>query len=181
MDRRQFTAFAAASTLSLLTPRRLRAQAAKPLKIGIMNDLSGVYADFQGVGSKIAAELAVADYGAKLGVPVEVVIADHQNKPDVGSGIARGWFENDGVDVVMDLPNSAVALAVLAIATDKNKTVIGSGAGSAVLTGPQCSKNFVHWTYDTYALGHGLGKAVTAEGAKDVVPSHRRLHFWQGP
>jgi branched-chain amino acid transport system substrate-binding protein len=166
MDRRQFAAFGAASTLSLLTPRRLRAQTTKPLKIGVMNDLSGVYADYQGFGSKIAAELAVADYGAKLGVPVEVVIADHQNKPDVGSGIARGWFENDGVDVIMDLPNSAVALAVLAIATDKNKTVIGSGAGSAVLTGPQCSKNFVHWTYDTYALGHGLGKAVTAEGAK---------------
>jgi len=166
MNRRQFAAFGAASTLSLLTSQRLFAQAAKPLKIGIMNDLSGVYADFQGFGSKIAAELAVADYGSKLGVPVEVVIADHQNKPDVGSAIARGWFENDGVDVIMDLPNSAVALAVLGIATDKNKTVIGSGAGSSVLTGPQCSKNFVHWTYDTYALGHGLGKAVTAEGAK---------------
>jgi len=147
-------------------PQRLRAQAAKPLKIGIMNDLSSVYADFQGFGSKIAAELAVADYSAKLGVPVEIVIADHQNKPDVGSALARSWFDNNGIDVIMDLPNSAVALAVLAIATDKNKTVIGSGAGSAVLTGPQCSKNFVHWTYDTYALGHGLGKAVTAEGAK---------------
>ena len=166
MDRRQFAAFGAASTLSLLMPQRLRAQAAKPLKIGIMNDLSSVYADFQGFGSKIAAELAVADYSAKLGVPVEIVIADHQNKPDVGSGLARSWFDNDGIDVIMDLPNSAVAIAVLAIATDKNKTVIGSGAGSAVLTGPQCSKNFVHWTYDTYALGHGLGKAVTAEGAK---------------
>jgi branched-chain amino acid transport system substrate-binding protein len=163
MDRRQFAAFA---TLSLLMPQPLRAQAAKPLKIGIMNDLSSVYADFQGFGSKIAAELAVADYSAKLGVPVEIVIADHQNKPDVGSGLARSWFDNDGIDVIMDLPNSAVAIAVLAIATDKNKTVIGSGAGSAVLTGPQCSKNFVHWTYDTYALGHGLGKAVTAEGAK---------------
>jgi branched-chain amino acid transport system substrate-binding protein len=147
-------------------PQRLRAQAAKPLKIGIMNDLSSVYADFQGFGSKIAAELAVADYSAKLGVPVEIVIADHQNKPDVGSGLARSWFDNDGIDVIMDLPNSAVALAVLAIATDKNKTVIGSGAGSAALTGPQCSKNFVHWTYDTYSLGHGLGKAVMAEGAK---------------
>ncbi len=166
MNRRQFAAFGAASTLSLLMPQRLRAQAAKPLKIGIMNDLSSVYADFQGFGSKIAAELAVADYSAKLGVPVEIVIADHQNKPDVGSGLARSWFDNDGIDVIMDLPNSAVAIAVLAIATDKNKTVIGSGAGSAVLTGPQCSKNFVHWTYDTYALGHGLGKAVTAEGAK---------------
>jgi branched-chain amino acid transport system substrate-binding protein len=167
MDRRQITALGVASTLSLLAPRQLRAQAAtKPLKIGVMNDLSSVYADFQGVGSKIAADLAVADYAGKFGVPVEVIIADHQNKADVGSGLARRWFDNDGVDVVMDLPNSAVALAVLAIATEKNKTVIGSGAGSAVLTGPQCSKNFVHWTYDTYALGHGLGKAVTAEGGK---------------
>jgi len=136
----------------------------KPLKIGVMNDLSTVYADFQGIGSKVAADLAVADCASKLGVPVEVIIADHQNKPDVGSGLARKWFDNDGVDIVMDLPNSAVALAVLAVANEKNKTVIGSGAGSSVLTGAQCSKNFVHWTYDTYALGHGLGKALRAEG-----------------
>ena len=102
----------------------------------------------------------------RLGVPVEVVIADHQNKPDIGSGLARRWFDIEGVDVIMDLPNSAVALAVLAVAKEKNRTVIGSGAGSAVLTGPKCSKNFVHWTYDTYALGHGLGKGVTAEGGK---------------
>ena len=166
MDRRKFTTLGAASAIALLGPRQLRAQGAQPLKIGIMNDLSSVYADFQGFGSKIAAELAVADYAAQASVAVEVVIADHQNKPDIGSGLARRWFDVDGVDVIMDLPNSAVALAVLAIATEKNRTVIGSGAGSAALTGPMCSKNFVHWTYDTYALGHGLGKAVTAEGGK---------------
>jgi branched-chain amino acid transport system substrate-binding protein len=162
MDRRQFV-LGAASLPLLSTP--LRAQT-KPLKIGVMNDLSSVYADFQGVGSKVAADLAVADYAKSLGVPVEVIIADHQNKPDIGSVIARKWFDNEGVDVIMDLPNSGVALAVLAVANEKNKTVIGSGAGSAVLTGPQCSKNFVHWTYDTYALGYGLGQAITKEGGK---------------
>jgi branched-chain amino acid transport system substrate-binding protein len=162
MDRRQFVLGAA--SLPLLSTS-LRAQT-KLLKIGVMNDLSSVYADFQGIGSKVAADLAVADYAKSLGVPVEVIIADHQNKPDIGSVIARKWFDNEGVDVVMDLPNSGVALAVLAVANEKNKTVIGSGAGSAVLTGPQCSKNFVHWTYDTYALGYGLGQAITKEGGK---------------
>ena len=162
MDRRQFVLGAA--SLPLLSAS-LRAQT-KLLKIGVMNDLSSVYADFQGIGSKVAADLAVADYAKSLGVPVEVIIADHQNKPDIGSVIARKWFDNEGVDVIMDLPNSGVALAVLAVANEKNKTVIGSGAGSAVLTGPQCSKNFVHWTYDTYALGYGLGQAITKEGGK---------------
>jgi branched-chain amino acid transport system substrate-binding protein len=162
MDRRQFV-LGAASLPLLSTP--LRAQT-NPLKIGVMNDLSSVYADFQGVGSKVAADLAVADYAKSLGVPVEVIIADHQNKPDIGSIIARRWFDNEGVNVIMDLPNSGVALAVLAVANEKNKTVIGSGAGSAVLTGAQCSKNFVHWTYDTYALGYGLGQAITKEGGK---------------
>ena len=162
MDRRQFVLGAAA--LPLL-PGTLRAQT-RPLKIGVMNDLSSVYADFQGFGSKVAADLAVADYAKSLGVPVEVIIADHQNKPDIGSVIARKWFDTEGVDVIMDLPNSGVALAVLAVANEKNKAVIGSGAGSAVLTGPQCSKNFVHWTYDTYALGYGLGQAITKEGGK---------------
>jgi branched-chain amino acid transport system substrate-binding protein len=162
MDRRQFV-LGTASLPLLSAP--LRAQT-KPLKIGVMNDLSSVYADFQGFGSKVAADLAVADYAKSVGVPVEVIIADHQNKPDIGSAIARKWFDTEGVDVIMDLPNSGVALAVLAVANEKNKTVIGSGAGSAVLTGPQCSKNFVHWTYDTYALGHGLGQAITKEGAK---------------
>ncbi len=168
MDRRRFLASGAAfgAAASLTLPSQLKAQGAKPLKIGIMNDLSSVYADYQGVGSKIAADLAVADWSAKLGVPVEIVTADHQNKPDVGAGIARRWFDSDGVDVIMDLPNSAVALAVLSVANEKNKAVIGSGAGASVLTGPMCSKNFVHWTYDTYALGHSLGKALSDDGAK---------------
>jgi branched-chain amino acid transport system substrate-binding protein len=163
MNRREWLLGGAALALS---PRMAWAQAAKPLKIGVMNDMSGLYADDQGPGSVIAAKLAVEDYSAALGVPVEIVAADHQNKPDVGSAIARKWFETEGVDAIMDLPNSAVALAVLAVATEKNKAVIGSGAGSSVLTGPKCSRNFVHWTYDTYELGNSIGKAITEQGGK---------------
>ena len=163
MDRREFLALTAAISAM---PARAFAQQMKPLKIGVMNDLSSIYSDDQGIGSSIAAKMAVDDWSAKLGVPVEIVIADHQQKPDVGVGIARRWFEQDGVDVVMDLPNSAVALAVLALANEKNKAVIGSGAGSSVLTGPMCSRNFVHWTYDTYSSGSSVGKAVTEEGGK---------------
>ena len=118
-------------------------QTMRPLKIGIMNDMSSVYADYQGIGSVVAAQLAVDDFSKKLGVPVEIVSADHQNKPDVGAAIARRWFDTEDVDVIMDLPNSAVALAVLAVANEKNKAVIGSGAGSSVMTGPKCSRNFV--------------------------------------
>jgi branched-chain amino acid transport system substrate-binding protein len=163
MNRRQMLLGSAALALA---PSYARAQAARPLKIGVMNDMSGVYADFQGPGSVVAAKLAVEDYSAKLGVPVQVISADHQNKPDVGVAIARKWFDEDGVDVIMDLPNSAVALAVLAIATEKNKAVIGSGAGTSALTGPKCSRDFVQWTYDTYELGHALGHAVTVQGGK---------------
>ena len=131
-----------------------------------MNDMSGVYSDDQGIGSVVGAQLALDDYAAKLGVAAEIVSADHQQKPDVGAAIARKWFDEEHVDVVMDLPNSAVALAVLAVATGKNKAVIGSGAGSSVLTGPKCSPNFVHWTYDTYELGNVFGKTMTAAGGK---------------
>ena len=163
MNRRQLLIGAAATAIA---PRLAAAQAARPLKIGVMNDMSSVYADFQGVGSVIAAKLAVGDWSAKLGVPVEIISADHQNKPDIGADIARKWFDNESVDVIMDLPNSAVALAVLTIATEKNKAVIGSGAGSSVMTGPKCSKNFVHWTYDTYEVGHSIGKTMTEQGGK---------------
>ena len=163
MNRRELLLASAALTL---TPWGARAQGARPLKIGVMNDMSGVYSDDQGIGSVIGAQLAVEDYAAKLGVVAEIVSADHQQKPDVGAAIARKWFDEDHVDVVMDLPNSAVALAVLAVATAKNKAVIGSGAGSSVLTGAKCSPNFVHWTYDTYELGHAFGKGMTEAGGK---------------
>jgi branched-chain amino acid transport system substrate-binding protein len=162
-DRRRFLLAGAALALG---PRWAWAEDARPTKIGILNDMSSAYADSQGIGSVVAAQLAVDDFAAKMGVPIEIVSADHQNKPDAGAAIARHWIDAENVDVIMDLPNSAVALAVLAVAEEKNKAVIGSGAGSSVLTGPKCSRNFVHWTYDTYAWGVGLGKAVTEAGGK---------------
>lgn len=136
------------------------------LRIGVMNDMSSVYADFQGPGSVLAAQMAVEDFAKQSKRKVEVVSADHQNKPDVGAGIARRWFDVEGVDMVVDLPNSAVALAVSDIAREKNKVVIGSGAGTAALTGPRCSPNFVHWTYDTWAFGHGTARGVLSQGGK---------------
>ena len=162
-DRRQILLSGLAIALA---PRSGWAEDARPTKIGIMNDMSSVYSDYQGIGSVVAAQLAVDDFSAKMGVPIEIVYADHQNKSDVGSTIARRWIDEDHVDVIMDLPNSAVALAVLAVCEEKNKAVIGSGAGSSVQTGPKCSRNFVHWTYDTYAWGAGLGKALTEAGGK---------------
>ena len=163
MNRRELLLGGAALALA---PGFARAGVVKPLKIGVMNDMSGVYSDDQGIGSVIAAQLAVEDYAAKLGVAAEIVSADHQQKPDVGAAIARKWFDEDHVDVIMDLPNSAVALAVVAVASAKNKAVIGSGAGSSVLTGAKCSPIFVHWTYDTYELGHAFGKTMTEAGGK---------------
>ncbi len=143
------------------------AQAQEPIRVGVMNDQSSVYADFQGKGSVLAAQMAVEDYGGKAaGRKVEVVFADHQNKPDVGSAVARKWLDQDGVDLIVDLPNSAVALAVNEVVRQKNKVMIGSGAGTSELTGSKCSPNTVHWTYDTWAYGHSLAKAVVQRGGK---------------
>jgi len=117
----------------------------QPIRIGVLNDQSSVYADFQGRGSVLAAQMAVEDYGGKAaGRKVEVVFADHQNKPDIGSVVARKWLDQDGVDLIVDVPNSAVALGVSEIVRQKNKVLIGSGAGSAELTGSKCSPNTVH-------------------------------------
>ena len=139
----------------------------KPIRIGVMNDMSGPYADFQGPGSVVAAQMAVEDYGGKAaGRKVEVVSADHQNKTDVGAAIARQWIDQDGVDMIADVPNSAVALAVNQIVKDKNKVFIASGAGTAELTGAQCTPNTVAWTYDTWELGHALGRAIVGQGKK---------------
>jgi branched-chain amino acid transport system substrate-binding protein len=143
------------------------ARAQEPIRVGVLNDQSSVYADFQGKGSVLAAQMAVEDYGGKAaGRKIEVVTADHQNKPDVGSVIARKWLDQDGVDVILDVPNSAVALAVSEIVRQKNKVLIGSGAGTSELTGSKCSPNTVHWTYDTWAYGHSLAKAVVQRGGK---------------
>jgi branched-chain amino acid transport system substrate-binding protein len=165
LDRRSFLV---TGTAVAALPRFARAEAVKPLKIGVMNDMSGPYADHQGVGSVLCAQMAADDFAAKAGVPVDIVFADHQNRSDIGLNIARRcrWYDNEGVDVIIDVPNSAVALAVSGLTREKNKVLIGSGAGSSVLTGEQCSPNFIHWTYDTWSLGHSLGRALTLEGGK---------------
>jgi len=137
----------------------------KPVKIGVMNDMSGVYADFQGVGSVIAARLAVEDFGGTVkGRAVEVVSGDHQNKADISSNMARQWFDRDGVDVILDVPNSGIALAVSDIAREKNKVFIASGGVSSELTGKRCSPNTVQWTFDNWSLANGLVRAVIATG-----------------
>jgi branched-chain amino acid transport system substrate-binding protein len=137
------------------------------IRIGVLNDMSSVYADFQGPGSVISAQMAMEDFGGRTaGKPVEVIAGDHQNKPDVGKAIAQKWFDEDGVDVIVDVPNSAVALAVSYLTRERNKVFLGSGAGTSELTGKRCSPNTVHWTYDTWAQGHGVARALTERGLK---------------
>src|SRR3954452_18603475 len=162
MKRRTILSFA---LLAGLVPAAALAKT-KPVRIGVMNDMSSVYSDFQGPGSVLAAQMAVEDFGKVSSRKAEVISADHQNKADVGSAIAGRWYDVDGIDMIVDLPNSAVALAVADVSRDKNKVVIGSGAGTALLTGAKCSPNTVHWTYDTWAYGHSVARAVLEQGGK---------------
>ena len=136
------------------------------VKIGVMNDMSGLYADIAGPGSVIAAKMAVEDFQktSKAGLKVEIVSADHQNKPDVGSNIARQWFDTDKVDAIVDVPTSSVALAINQIAREKGKALLDTGAATSDLTGKACSPNTVHWLYDTWMLAHGTGSAVVKTG-----------------
>ena len=138
------------------------------VKIGVMNDMSGTYADLSGQGSVIAAQMAVEDFGAaKKGLKVEIVGADHQNKPDIGSNVVRQWIDRDQVDVIVDVPTSSVALAVNEIVREKNKVFLISGAAASNLTGDKCSPNTVHWTYDTWSLANGTGNAIVKTGGKN--------------
>ena len=135
------------------------------IKIGILNDQSGPYADLAGPGSVVAARMAVQDFGAATkGMKVEIVAADHQNKPDVGSQVARQWYDVDKVDVILDVPTSSVVLAVNQVAREKNKALIVSTGGTSDLTGKACTPNEIHWTYDTWALANGTGSAVVKTG-----------------
>jgi branched-chain amino acid transport system substrate-binding protein len=163
-----FARIAALSALAILVGPITSAHAEMDgkIRIGVMNDMSSVYADFQGPGSVVAARLAAEEFARKSKLKVEILSADHQNKADVGASIARKWFDVEGVDMIVDLPNSAVALAVADIAREKNKVMIGSGAGTALLTGEKCSPNTVHWTYDTWAMGHGLARGILEQGGK---------------
>jgi branched-chain amino acid transport system substrate-binding protein len=133
--------------------------------IGVLSDMSGLYSDLAGPGSVVAAQMAVDEVGGKVaGMPIEVVSADHQNKPDIGSNIAREWFDTKGVDVIVDVPTSSVALAVSEVAKTKNKVFLPSGAGTSDLTGKACSPNTIHWAYDTWALANAAGREIVKNG-----------------
>jgi branched-chain amino acid transport system substrate-binding protein len=163
LDRRTLiTGTAATAALGGLPLRPARAQA-NTIKIGVLNDQSGVYRDISGPTSVTCVRQAVQDFGSR-GFNVEVVAGDHQNKPDVGSNIARQWLDRDGVDVIVDVPNSAVALAVNGVVRERNKVYLNSTAATADLTGSQCSPNTVHWTYDTWMLARSTGGAMVKAG-----------------
>jgi len=136
------------------------------VKIGVLNDMSGLYSDITGPGSVVAAKMAVEDYlkasGSKL--KVEVVGADHQNKPDIGSNITRQWYDTDKVDMIADVPTSSVGLAVAQITKEKGKLHLNSGSATADLSGKACNANTIHWTYDTWMLANGTGKAIVKSG-----------------
>ena len=135
------------------------------IKIGVLSDMSSLYTDLAGAGSVVAAKMAVEDSGIeKRGYKDEVISADHQNKPDVGSAIARQWYDTEKVDVIVDTPNSGVALAVNQITKDKGKAFLVSGAATSDLTGKACTPNTIHWTYDTWMLANGTGGAIVKTG-----------------
>jgi branched-chain amino acid transport system substrate-binding protein len=135
------------------------------VKIGVLSDMSSLYADIGGPGSVAAAKLAIADFTKdNPNVKVELISGDHQNKPDIGSQIANQWFDVDKVDLIIDTPNSGVALAVSQVASQKNKVFIVSGAAASDLTGPKCNANTIHWTYDTWMLANGTGTAIVKTG-----------------
>ena len=155
-----------AALIALIVPIAAQAEVSGGVvKIGVLTDMAGVTADVTGKGSLVAAEMAVREFGGTvLSKPVQVISADHQHKPDIGTGIARQWFDVEGVDAIVDVPNSGVALAIQGLAREKKKIVLYSGAGTTALTNEQCSPFGVHWTYDTYAVSHGTASAVVEAG-----------------
>ena len=163
--KRKLLSFAAAAVCALATGAQ--AQISDGIvKIGVLNDMSGLYSDIGGPGSLTAAKMAVEDYlkATKSTLKVEVVGADHQNKPDVGSNIARQWYDTEKVDAIVDVPTSSVALAINQVTRDKGKIMLNTGAATADLTGKACSPNTIHWLYDTWMLANGTGTAVVKTG-----------------
>jgi branched-chain amino acid transport system substrate-binding protein len=159
---RRFAASVAFAALSLATPALAQD---KTVKIGVLNDMSSLYADIGGPNSVAAVKMAVEDSGLKAkGWNIEVLSGDHQNKPDIGVNIARQWIDADKVDAIADTPNSGVALAVSNIVKEKNSVLLNSGAATADLTGKACNPNTISFTYDTYMLANGTGKALTKAG-----------------
>src|SRR5690349_15054645 len=165
MKAKRLSVLAAALVLAWLSTGAKAQISDNVIKIGVLSDMSSLYTDLAGAGSVVAAKMAVEDSGIeKRGIKVEIVSADHQNKPDVGSAIARRWYDAEGVDVIVDVPNSGVALAISQITKDKNKVFLASGPGTSDLTGKACTPNTVHFTYDTWMLANGTGTAITKKG-----------------
>ncbi len=164
----KLTRAAAATVLSLGTLCTAAQAGPNAIKIGVLTDMSGVYSAIGGKGAVTAVQMAVDDFGGKvLGRPIQVVYADHQNKADIAVAKAREWFDNDNVDMVIDLLNSSVGIAVQKLGAEKKKIIINNGAGSTALTNAECSPYGVHYAYDTYALANGTGRAVVKEGKKN--------------
>lgn len=164
IDRRTLLGTATAVSATAALPGRSRAQG-KTVKIGVLNDQSGPYRDLGGMHSVNAAKLAVKELGTSLNC--EVIFADHQNKPDIGAGIARQWIDQDGVDVIVDVNTSSVALAVNQVCKQKNRAYLNNGAATSDLTGPQCTPVTIHWAYDTYMLAQSTGGATVRAGGKN--------------
>ena len=155
----------AASVVAATPLIRPRAQGTPTIKIGVLNDMSGTYQNVTGPTSVVCCKQALEDFGVSgKGLNVEVINADHQNKPDLAVSISRQWFDRDGVDMILDVTTSSVALAVQSVVKEKNKVFLGSSPATAALTGEQCSPNFIHWTYDTYMLSKSTGAAMVKAG-----------------
>jgi branched-chain amino acid transport system substrate-binding protein len=165
ISRRTLLGLAAAAALGAGAPAAEAQISDNVIKIGVLSDMSSLYTDLAGAGSVVAAKMAVEDSGIeKRGYKVEIISADHQNKPDVGSNVARQWYDVDKVDVIVDVPNSGVALAINQITRDKGKAFLAVGPGTSDLTGKACSPNTIHWSYDTWMLANGTGTAITKQG-----------------
>ncbi|TNC13019.1 ABC transporter substrate-binding protein [Methylobacterium terricola] len=155
-----------AGTVAAADPGPASAQiSGNSVKIGVLTDMAGIFSDANGKGSVVAAQMAVADAGGKVGdVPIELIWADHQNKPDIGASIARKWYDSEGVDVIVDIPVSPIALAVQRLADEKKKIALLSSAGSSDITGKFCTGTTIQWTYNTYALANVAGRAAVRRG-----------------
>jgi len=163
ITRRSLMTASVGAALMPMVPRLSRAQAANTIRIGVLNDQSGPYRDISGPYGVACTQVAVQEFGSH-GFNVEVISADHQNKPDVGANIARQWYDRDGVDLIIDVPTSSVGLAVSQVAKEKNKAYINCGAATSDLTGSQCSPNTICWMYDTYMLAKSTGGAMVKAG-----------------
>lgn len=170
-------ALGTAVAATVLPPGRRHAGAQQPvIRVGVLTDLSGPYRDITGPNGVACARQAAIEFMAgNPEVRVEVIAADHRNKPDVGVSILRGWYDRDDVDMVTDLTNSAVALACNNVSAEKNKVCVVTAGGSSALTGPACTPNLVHWTYDSWNLAHSTSTALTRQGVRPGSSSYRTM------